>query len=148
MTTRRGKRPINIKLNKPLTLEHSNIRGLRSKIQSINYVKSLIKPDIISLNEHGIIGNNKVELDNYKTFYKNCVGSKMGGVSVSVKNDNFASFMKVKEGEGNDEYIIVRCTEFLPPFNVVSFYGETESRTPNEEVFERWQQLLLDLRKI
>ena len=40
------------------------------------------------------------------------------------------SYMKVKEGEGNDEFIIIRNEEFSPALNIITLYGQSESR-PN-----------------
>ena len=83
---------------KSFTLLHSNIRGLRSKSESLDIVNSIIKPDAITLNEHGIRGNNKVNIVNYKTFSKNRSDSRMGGVSFSIRNDKISSCTMIKEG--------------------------------------------------
>ena len=56
--------------------------------------------------------------------------------------------MKIKEGEELDEYIIIRSDEFNPALNIVTFYGENESRTSQEEMYSRWQRLVKDLKKI
>ena len=83
------------------------MRGLRSKIQSLNSVNNLLLPDIVTLNEHGITGKNKVNIENYKTFTKNRHGSHMGGVSISVPDEQLSSYVKVKEGVDKDECIII-----------------------------------------
>ena len=45
----------------------------------------------------------------------------MGGVSLSVPEDKLSSFMKIKEGEGTDEYIVIRNDKFTTPINFISF---------------------------
>ena len=83
IVTRRGKRN-NVCTNMTnFVLLHSNIRGLKSKIQSLNYVaNNIVMPDCISLTKHGIHGNNKVKVENYQTFNTNHTNKRMGGVSL------------------------------------------------------------------
>ena len=149
MVKRRGRRKNLCKSVTNLIVMHSNCRGLKSKIQSVNHtVNNLVKPDILSLNEHGIRGKNKIKIDNFHSFNKNRVNKTMGGVSISVPEDKLSNFMKVKEGEGTDEYVIVRCDDFTPPINFVSLYGTNECRVSKEIINESWQRILLDLKKI
>ena len=100
------------------------------------------------MNEHGIRGRNSVKIDNFHSFSKNRMNKRMGGVSLSIPNDKITSFMKVKEGDDSDEYMIIRNDEVRPALNIVTFYGESESRTFKEDLSERWGRLLLDLDKI
>ena len=129
-------------------LLHSNIRGVRSKIHSLNCVNNIVTPDPVTLNEHGVSSKNKVMIENYKTFSKNRQASKMGGVSISVPSKDISEYIKTKEGEGNDEYIIVRNSSYNPPLNIVTFYSPVESRTSKDDIDERWKRFLSDLAKI
>ena len=118
--TRRGRRNKLCKLTTNFILLHSNIRGLKSKVQSLNHiVNNIIPVDCISLNEHGVRGSNKVQIENYYTFSKNRKNKKMGGVSLSIPEDKIDSFMKIKEGEYSDEYFIIRNESFVPPINIL-----------------------------
>ena len=131
------------------TLVHSNIRGLKSKLESLNsVVNNLLRVDCISLNEHGIRGRNIVKIDNFHSFNKNRTNQRMGGVSLSVPTKELDSYMKIKQGEGDDEYLIIRNDKFKPALNIITFYGENEGRTPKEALFERWQRIRLDMKKI
>ena len=106
--TRRGRKKCNVNNVTNFVLVHSNCSGIKSKLQSINHVvNNLLTPDIVSLNEHGVSGRNKVNIDNFHSFSKNRNGKRMGGVSLSIPKDNLPSYLKIKEGKGNDEYIIV-----------------------------------------
>ena len=51
-------------------------------------------------------------------------------------------------GEGEDEFIIVKNESFSPPINIVSVYGEQESRTSKTKVYEAWNRLSEELFKI
>ena len=87
---------------------HSNIRGFRSKKDSLVANASLVNADLISLNEHGVYGNNKINIENYVTFSKNRTSKKLGGASLSIKEDEKENIVKIKEGIDDDEYVIVR----------------------------------------
>ena len=62
----------------------------------------------------------------------------MGEVSISVKNAEYKDTVKIKEGQGDDEYIIPRHSQFQTPINLISVYGEQESRCSNDDIEERW----------
>ena len=127
---------------------HSNIRGFRSKKDSLVANESLVNADLISLNEHGVCGNNKINIENYVTFSKNRTSQKLGGASLSIKEDEKENIVKIKEGIDDDEYVIVRNSSFLPPINFISYYGEQENRVPKEKVEEKWYRFVSDLAKI
>ena len=55
---------------------------------------------------------------------------------------------KVGEGANGDEYNIVRLDHTKPPLNVINWYGEQESRTPNEDILQSWCRLRKDLKNI
>ena len=48
-----------------------------------------------TLNEHEIVGTNKIKIDNYLTFSKNRSTKIMGGVATSIRNDNSDRVVKV-----------------------------------------------------
>ena len=86
--TRRGLRNKSGSNNSNFILLHFNIRGLRSKLQSLNnVVNNVVSPSCISLNEHGLLGKNNVKIDNFYSFTKNRINKRMGGVSLSVPNN-------------------------------------------------------------
>ena len=148
----RGKKS---KMSKPepssdgqLTIFHSNIRGFTSKKTSLVNILKQVNPDVISLNEHGLQGKNKVIIPGYLTFTKNRLLKSMGGVSVSVGNYMRQNAVKVKEGIDDDEYVIVRVDKFRFPINVLSYYGEQESRNTNGKILEKWDRFKKDLDNI
>ena len=63
----------------------------------------------------------------------------MGVVSLSVTVNNLSSYIKAKEGEGENEYIIVRDDKYLPPIYFILFYGKNKSRFSKESMVEEWQ---------
>ena len=149
MTTRRGKKKSSSSPNSDFVLLHMNPRGLRSKLASINHVvNNIVKPNCISLNEHGIVGNNKVNIENYKSFVKNRSASRMGGVALSVPDDDISSYVKIAEGEGTDEFVIIRNDKYTPALNIVTVCGSIESRSNKTDIEETWNRFCLELTRI
>ena len=66
----------------------------------------------------------------------------MGGVSISVDEKNEAFSVKTKAGQDNDKFIVVKNNRFDPPINVMSIYGETESRSTKADINERWNRVM------
>ena len=100
------------------------------------------------MNEHGLRNRQKLNIADYKSFTKNRENMNMGGVSISVKDSEAKSTLKVGEGKDKNEYLITRHNQFSPPINVFTVYGETESRTSNDEAEEKWGNILTEIGKI
>ena len=103
---------------------------------------------MVLLNEHGVTNKNKVNIDGYVTFSKNRENRIMGGVSISVKKDEAQHVIKVKEGEKDDEFIIVRNEKFKPAFNVMTIYGEQETRSSKDKILEKWGKILDEINSV
>ena len=58
------------------------------------------------------------------------------------------SFMKIKEGDNDDEYLITRHSNFKTPLNLINVYGEQESRVSATDVQDRWGRILEDIHRI
>ena len=50
--------------------------------------------------------------------------------------------IKIKEGDNEDEFILVKHEKFKPALNVLSIYGEQEGRSQKAEIFEKWSKIL------
>ena len=124
------------------TLFHLNIRGLKSKQNSLNAIIRQLRPSVITLNETHLKGRQKPDLSNFKSFNRNrCNGQHMGGISTSVRNDDKDYVVKTYEGQNADEFLITRHANFLRPINVINIYGETEYRVKESEIESRWMRI-------
>ena len=66
----------------------------------------------------------------------------MGGVSISTVKHEAQHVIKIKEGDNEDEFILVKHEKFKPALNVLSIYGEQEGRSQKAEIFEKWSKIL------
>ena len=79
------------------TLYHCNIRGYNSKKDSLNTIISLVNPNMITLNEHGIKNKNKISIPGFNTYTRNRHNQNMGGVSTSTIEADKDYAIKVTE---------------------------------------------------
>ena len=129
-------------------LYHLNIRGLNSKKKSLEKILNTLSPKIVTLNETALRFKQKPKLSNFVSFNRNRTAQIMGGVATFVNAIDKDSFVKLSEGENNDEFLITRHSNFLLPLNIVNIYGEQESRSSKNEIQERWGRLLNEIKKI
>ena len=55
----------NIPAKGDFTIYHSNIRGLKSKSQSLFSILGVVQPNIVTLNEHALKNKQKMNIENY-----------------------------------------------------------------------------------
>ena len=65
----------------------------------------------------------------------------MGGVATAVANDLKQHWVKVTEGENDDEFLVTRLDHVYPPINIVNVYGGQETRMTRKEVHDAWLRL-------
>jgi hypothetical protein len=145
---RRGRGGKSRRSHGSLVILHSNIRGYNSKRESLEKVVKDIDADVCTLNETGLRGKNKVVLPGYISFTRNRVAKAMGGISTSVKDTLKDNVVHVGEGEGDDEFLVIRLDNFTPPICILNCYGEQEGRSGKELVETKWAKLKHELDKI
>ena len=72
----------------------------------------------------------------------------MGGIATCIANKEMANTVVMKYGEGDDEFIITRHSQFSVPINIINVYGEQESRVGNDEVEQRWSRIVNEIENI
>ena len=108
-----------------------------------------LKPDICTFQETGLTGTNQIRIKKYHTSLRNRKNyKKMGGVATVVQNYLKPHTVKVKEGDDEDEFLIIRLDNISPPLNIINIYGGIESRMENQEILESWGRLKLQIDEI
>ena len=149
---RRGRKKANCKIEKnsdnKFILYYLNIRGLNSKKNSFENVIGRLSPAVITLNETFLKHKQKPNLKDYVSHDRNRISEAMGGIATLVRSKDKDSFLKISEGNQNDEFLVTRHLNFIKPLNIVNIYGEQESRTSNSEIEERWGRILNEILKL
>ena len=129
-------------------LYHLNIRGFNSKRISLENIVRKLSPAIITLNETHLKFKQKPKLSNYFSYDRNRISESMGGISTFVKNKDKDDFIKICEGDQNDEFLVTRHVNFIKPLNVINIYGEQECRSKKADIEDRWGRILTEVLKI
>ena len=66
---------------------YTNIRGLKSKLDSLREIIEDLKPAIVAVVETHLIDSDIVQIDGYETIYRNNKDSNSGGVLIAVKDE-------------------------------------------------------------
>ena len=101
-----------------------NMRGYKSKKESLNRIVSKIKPTVVAINETHLRGRMKVEMEEFVCWTRNREGQSGGGVATAVSKEYSDSTVGVGVGEGEEEFIITRLEAFTPPLTIINYYGE------------------------
>ena len=72
----------------------------------------------------------------------------MGGVAVLVKECDSDSVIKAAEGSDDNEYLVTRHSQFTIPINVITLYGEQESRSKIDKINKNWNAIMNEVVKI
>ena len=149
---RRGKRGeiISNSNSNKFSIFFSNIRGARSKLLSLQSIVNnpVVDPEVIALVETNLRKTSKLQLDGFKCFSKNRQTGNMGGVAVLVKESDSSNVIKAAEGSDENEFLVTRHNQFSVPINVMTLYGEQESRTKVDKINKNWNTIMNELVKI
>ena len=107
-----------------------------------------ISPDIVTINETHYKGRKEIDIAGYLPFQRNRITNSGGGIATLVKSCDKDYTIRVKEGKDQDEYLITKHDKFVVPINVIDIYGESECRTTNQEVEDRWFRVVSELKMI
>ena len=142
----RGKGKTN-RRDSTFTVLLSNIRGYKSKENSLKKIIKKVTPSMILLNETQLVGKMNVSLKPYTSWTRNRTEKGGGGIATAVSQAYKNHAVGAGEGEQDDEFLITRIDAFTPALNVVNSYGEQRS-TRKEDIEERWLRLRKELEKV
>ena len=131
-----------------LNVIHSNIRGLNSKVLSLQSKMKVKDADIVTVNETQLVGEKKVEIPGYKCHKRNRTGVGGGGIATYIKDSLVKDTLEVCKGVENDEFLITRHSQFHTAVNVINFYGSQENRGTTDQTMDSWSNLLAEISKI
>ena len=119
-----------------------NIRGYSSKKATMHDILSASEIDIVLMSETHLYNGKKPSHPNYKFIgrSRDKVNSK-GGVAIGFKNELKDQMVKVREGQGKNEFILVKCTAVEPPIIFGVVYGLQENTTPENEIRDNLAEL-------
>ena len=142
--TRRGRRKKQkyVNSNDKWSIYQSNIRNLDSKQTSLESIVSSNMFSLVVLNETHLQKGRKVTIPGYVSYTRNRIDKASGGISTSVIDNDSSTCVRVEEGNGDNEFIVTRHSQFKVPINVVNIYGQQECRMSKDNVERHWNEIL------
>ena len=133
---------------KHLAWYHANLGGWASKRHVLNNIVSSSEFDCLALTETHT-SSNKMILKGFKFFSRSrSIKTKSkGGVALGIRDGLAEHAVKVYEGEGSNEVIMVKLTCFKPAVIFGVVYGNQEGTTPAEVIRENIKSTLMAAEK-
>ena len=129
--TRRSKKIKNA-LRK-FTIVYQNIRGLKSKVDSVQELVDDCQPNLLCLVETHMQEEEKITIPGYETIYRNDKTSNSGGILIAVKDTLKTITMQVKQ-ETEVGQILLNNQKKKKKIKVGVIYAPQEGVTPNKEL--------------
>ena len=135
--TRRSKRKKKGKTD--IKIMYSNIRGYRSKRNSLIQILEEVKPDIVLLIETNLKGNTAINVPGYRAVCRNRKNFDGGGLAILVNNSIKQNIFIHKIEDNNVECIWIRLgQDTAQPIYIALYYGKQENENKeviNDEIF-------------
>ena len=126
----------------------TNTRGYSSKRAAFTNILNASDFDFVMVTETHLYEGRKPSHPDY-TFVgrsRKKVNSK-GGVAIGYKKSLAQNVVKVAEGKGKNEFILLKCTAYEPELIIGVVYGSQEGTTPENEITENLAELFNEIDK-
>ena len=127
-----------------------NIRGLKSKVESLKEIIIEEKPEVIGLVETMLDGKDKVVMEGY-TIYRNDRNGDGGGVLIAIKDVLKGIMVEESNSKRKEESIWLSLTNNKTKIRIGIVYNPQENKTTKdelEEVYGRIESEIKNARKM
>ena len=135
LKTRRGYKG-KFKVEKELTVVNNNCNGIMSKLASLSYLISELKPSIITLQETKLKQPGKLRskgLKDYVIFELCRKNSQGGGLATVVEKSLNPVF--ISEGDDKEEILVVQIHVNNVALRIFNLYGPQETEGEKKHLF-------------
>ena len=105
-----------------------NVRGLKSKMDSVQRILGDIQPEVICMTETHLEEGEKVELDGYEIYYNSNTKGK-GGIIVGIQEKLKHLTIETEKKRGAYETLWIKIDNKKNKINIGTVYAPQESRT-------------------
>ena len=123
-----------------------NIRGLKSKIESLKEIIIEEKPEVIGLVETMLDGKDKVVMEGY-TIYRNDRSGDGGGVLIAIKDVLKGIMVEESNSKRKEESIWLSLTNNKTKIRIGLVYNPQENKTTKDELEEVYGRIESEIKK-
>ena len=125
---------------KKFTILYNNIRGIKSKEQSLKDIIDAKKPTIVCIVETHLKGEEQCYIDGYNVMSLNR-NSEGGGIIIAIREE-FKNITKIVETEEKDgEMMWIKIDNGKIKIRIGVIYGRQESRTTTRELESFYEKI-------
>ena len=141
---RRGRKNRNI--YKKCRIYYVNMRGIKSKICSLEEILNTVKPSILCLTETHMGKEERIEISGYKLFTNNR-NREGGGVLIGVCEEIGKVAVEIKREEKTFESVWIKIDNGKLKVRVGVIYAPQESKTTLKEIEEMYRSIKDEMRE-
>ena len=110
------------------SIYYVNVRGLKSKMDSVQRILEDIQPEVICMTETHLGDGEKVELEGYEIYYNSNTKGK-GGIVVGIQEKLKHITIETEKKKGAFETLWIKIDNTKNKINIGTIYAPQESRT-------------------
>ena len=133
-------------LHRNCKIYYANVRGLKSKVESIGEILCKVNPTIICLTETHLGQEEKVEMQGYKVFTSNR-NRDGGGVLIGIKDALASVTVEVKSEIRNYESMWVKIDNGRVKYRIGVIYAPQETKQKIKDLEEMYNAIKDEVRK-
>ena len=125
---------------KQFKIIYQNIRGMKSKANSLTELVEDQKPRIVCLVERHLEKEEEVAIPGYETIYRDDETTNSGGILVAVKDNIKTVTMQTHKQEQVGEGLRILTDNKKTKLKLGVIYPPQENTTPNKELKKVYQE--------
>ena len=126
----------------------TNTRGYSSKRASFTNILSASDFDFVMVTETHLYEGKKPSHPDYTFIGRSrAKNNSKGGIAIGYKKSLAQNIVKIAEGEGKNEFLLIKCTAYEPELVLGVVYGCQEGTTPENEITNNLVELFREINK-
>ena len=125
---------------KQFKIIYQNIRGMKSKVNSLTELVEDQKPRTVCLVDTHLEKEEEVAIPGYETIYRNDKTTNIGGILVAVKDNIKTVTMQTHKQEQVGERLRILTDNKKTILKLGVIYPPQENTTPNKELKKMYQE--------
>jgi len=137
------------KCDEKVKIFYCNVRGIKSKRESIEEIVESCAPNILVFNETFNENEEIFQIDGYRTYTKNRIYKK-GGLAVMVQTQWAKKTVEIKDDpdEEHEDILVIKIHKGKSPINIMTTYGKQEGY--KDEIMQQmaaWDQKIVEIQR-
>ena len=133
-----------------LKIFYCNVRGIKSKRERIEEIVESCAPNILVFNETFNENEEVFQIDGYRTYTKNRIHRKGGGLAVMIQTQWAKKTVEIKDDpdEEQEDLLVIKIHKGKSPLNIMTTYGKQEGY--KDEVTQQmavWDQKIVEIQR-